>query len=380
MVRSKIKTLGIVAVLMVLSVLALYFAQALLMPKYMSNVKEGALIAEYYKAPKNNDVIFIGDCEVYENISPVTLWQEYGITSYIRGSAQQLIWQSYYLLEETLRYETPKVVVFNVLSMKYNEPQNEAYNRMTLDGMKWSDSKAASIRASMTEKESFISYVFPLLRFHSRWSALTKEDFRYMFSKDMVSYNGYLLQTKRKGVTTQPRKTPLADYSFGENAWDYLDKITQLCKEKNIRLVLMKAPTIYPVWYDEWEEQIKDYAAQKDLPYYNFLESIQESGIDLTTDTYDAGLHLNVWGAEKLSRYFGQILRTECDLPDHRQDSAVLSYWKNDMKQRKEQQIDEKILDNGAVYCSDRNFTCRLRHSIRQQCKKSAERLHFYHR
>ena len=46
----------------------------------------------------------------------------------------------------------------------------------------------------------------------------------------------------------------------------------------------------------------------------------------------------------------------------------------------KEQQIDEKILDNGAVYCSDRNFTCRLRHSIRQQCKKSAERLHFYHR
>ena len=132
MVRSKIKTLGIVAVLMVLSVLALYFAQALLMPKYMSNVKEGALIAEYYKAPKNNDVIFIGDCEVYENISPVTLWQEYGITSYIRGSAQQLIWQSYYLLEETLRYETPKAVVFNVLSMKYNEPQNEAYNRCLL--------------------------------------------------------------------------------------------------------------------------------------------------------------------------------------------------------------------------------------------------------
>ena len=97
----------------------------------------------------------------------------------------------------------------------------------------------------------------------------------------------------------------------------------------------MKAPTIYPVWYDEWEEQIKDYATQNDLPYYNFLESMQESGIDLTTDTYDAGLHLNVWGAEKLSCYFGQILRTECDLPDHRQDSAVLSYWQ-EMEERYE--------------------------------------------
>lgn len=69
----------------------LYFLQALLVPKYMDNTKEGALIGEYYQNAGNNDVIFIGDCEVYENFSPITLWEEYGITSYIRGSAQQLI-------------------------------------------------------------------------------------------------------------------------------------------------------------------------------------------------------------------------------------------------------------------------------------------------
>ena len=51
--------------------------------------------------------------------------EKYGITSYIRGSAQQLVWQSYYLLEETLKYEKPKVVVFNVLAMKYNEPKRK---------------------------------------------------------------------------------------------------------------------------------------------------------------------------------------------------------------------------------------------------------------
>ena len=67
------------------------------MPKYVDDVIEGALIAEYYEEDKEHDVIFIGDCEVYENFSPAVLWQEYGIHSYIRGSAQQLIWQSYYL-------------------------------------------------------------------------------------------------------------------------------------------------------------------------------------------------------------------------------------------------------------------------------------------
>ena len=52
-----------------------------------------------------------------------------------------MAWQSYYLLEETLKYEKPDVVVFNVLALKYNEPQSEAYNRLTLDGMKLSKLK-----------------------------------------------------------------------------------------------------------------------------------------------------------------------------------------------------------------------------------------------
>ena len=47
----------------------------------------------------------------------------------------------------------------------------------------------------MTEEESFLSYVFPLLRFHSRWKELSAEDFTYLFSKPTLSHNGYLMQT-----------------------------------------------------------------------------------------------------------------------------------------------------------------------------------------
>ena len=81
------------AVLWVLILTAgLWLLNALFMPKYMSDIPEGALIAEYYKEETDHDVVFIGDCEVYENFSPDLLWREYGVTSYIRGSAQQLIW------------------------------------------------------------------------------------------------------------------------------------------------------------------------------------------------------------------------------------------------------------------------------------------------
>lgn len=320
------------------AVLILALLQALLVPKYMTVTPEGAMISEYYDCAEGNDVIFIGDCEVYESFSPITLWNEYGIASFIRGSAQQTIWQSYYLMEETFRYETPKVMVFNVLSMKYDTPEStgnpqrrEAYNRMTLDGMRWSDCKWKSILASLTseekEKEAMVTYLFPLLRYHDRWSKLTEEDIVYWLKRDRVTDNGYLMQTGIKPADEPYLSAPIADYSFGNNSWAYLDKMTALCKEKGTQLVLIKAPSLYPVWWWEWDQQISEYAQNHDLLYINMLEFQQEIGIDWSRDTYDAGLHLNVFGAEKTAAWFGRILSEECGVPDRRTDPALKALW-----------------------------------------------------
>lgn len=310
----------------------LFFLQKLLMPKYMSEIPEGNLIEEYYKEVKKHDVIFIGDCEVFSNVSPVTLWEKYGITSYIRGSAQQLIWQSYYLLEETLKYEKPKVVVYNVLAMKYNEPQKEAYNRLTLDGMKLSLQKIKAIKASMTEGEDFITYIFPLLRYHSRWNELKAEDFKYLFRKDKVSHNGYLMRVDVKPAGYIPTGRMLADYRFGDNSYHYLDKMTELCKRNNIELILIKSPSVYPYWYPQWDQQMKDYAKEHDLKYINFLELADEMGIDYETDTFDGGLHLNLSGAEKFTTYFGEILSRDFNLPDHRNEDEYQKIWEDKVR------------------------------------------------
>ena len=64
--------------------------QRLVVPKYADGLPEGNFTAEYYDETTDHDVILIGDCEVYENIDSICLWSEYGITSYIRGNAQQL--------------------------------------------------------------------------------------------------------------------------------------------------------------------------------------------------------------------------------------------------------------------------------------------------
>lgn len=316
----------------VLLIVVLLSIQRLVVPKYMDNIVEGSLIETYYDAKKDHDVVFIGDCEVYENFSPITLWENYGLKSFIRGSAQQLIWQSYYLMEETLKYEKPDVIIFNVLSMKYNEPQNEAYNRMNLDGMKLSMSKIKSIKASMTNDEKMIDYIFPILRFHSRWNQLEAQDLKYYFEKEDIFHNGYYMRVDVKPVESFPRKKPLADYALGDNVYDYLEKMTQLAKENNVELVLIKAPTIFPVWYDEWDEQIEEFAKANDLMYLNFLELTEEANIDFSQHTYDGGLHLNLQGAEHLSMYFGKILKENFQLEDHRKNPESVKLWKEKAK------------------------------------------------
>ena len=319
--KNKIaKRAAALAVFIIVMLIALYLLQKLMMPKYMSDIPEGAMVEEYYQETTDHEVLFVGDCEVYENFSPITLYEDYGITSYIRGSAQQLTWQSYYLLEDALRYETPKVVVFNVLAMKYNEPQSEAYNRMSIDGMKMSSSKIGAIQASMTEEEHMLDYIFPILRYHSRWSDLSAEDVKYMFHKDKVSHNGYYMRVDVRPVDGFPEPEKLSDYTLGDKAMEYLDKMRVLCEENGIELVLVKSPSLYPYWYDEWDEQITVYAQEYGLDYFNYEKLAPEIGIDYNTDTYDAGLHLNLSGAEKLSRYFGEYLTENYDLTDYRDD------------------------------------------------------------
>lgn len=322
-------TLSIIAGILSL-VLVLGVAQRVLTPKYVSEAQDGRLVAEYYDSAKNHDVVFVGDCEIYENISPVTLWQEYGISSYMRGSPQQLIWHSYYMMEDTLRYETPKAFVFNVLSMKYGEPQSEPYNRLALDGMRWSKTKADAINASMMDDEEFLSYVFPLLRYHSRWSELKAEDFVYVFQDvPQLSINGYLMRIDVDGIDALRPGQEGKDAPIADICWEYLDKMRLLCEEKGVEFILMKAPTGTPQWhwYDSWDQAVKAYAEKHGLRYYNFLENIEDIGLDFNTDTYDRGGHLNLSGAEKMGSYFGKILRDDVGIAGHKGEADYEAIW-----------------------------------------------------
>ena len=112
----------------------------------------------------------------------------------------------------------------------------------------------------------------------------------------------------------------LDDYTLPAIGFEYLDKMQALCKDNGIQLILIKSPSEYPYWYEEWDAQVAAWAEQNEVPYLNMLLLSDEIGIDMQTDTYDGGMHLNLSGAEKLSTWFGAYLTENYALEDHRSD------------------------------------------------------------
>lgn len=416
------KKIAVGGISLVVAVALFFGLQRLVVPKYAGDTPlEGNFTAEYYGEDTGHDVIMVGDCEVYENFDPMVLWKEYGITSYIRGNAQQLVWQSYYLLEDTLRHEKPKMVIYNVQSLTHGEPQREEYNRMCLDGMKWSKVKADAINASMCKGENFLDYVFPILRYHSRITDLTKNDVKYYLEPRKITHNGYymridtlpasqsdvadpswLLGTEEEKKSAQSGENEIVDpwaeidereedstdveddaiddpwadiqgaeeadgedgagivepgtdaaqssaegdKKFSAYAMKYLDKMRKLCEKEGIKLLLVKAPSLAPQWYDGQNQQVLDYAEKYGLDYVNFYELLEETGIDYETDTYDGGLHMNYSGAKKLSHYLGSYLKKHTDWEDHRDDANLSKVYEEklqfqeEMKEAQQRELD----------------------------------------
>lgn len=329
-----VRVIGIIFVFFLLFL----FLNRLVSPKYRTSLVEGSMTSAFYKEKMNHEIIFLGDCEVYANISPMVLYEEEGITSYVRGNSKQLLPQSYYVLKETLHYEIPKYVIFNVNALRYTEEEkSESYNRLMMDEMKWSKEKLAMIKASMTEEETIFSYIFPILRYHDRITNLTTEDFEYFFQDKQTTYNGFLINKNIKSVTTLPTKKILGSYDFPKENMEYLEKIVQLCEENKITLIFIKAPSLYPYWYEEYDSNVQEFAKENHIDYYNFTEEISEIGLDFSTDTYDGGLHLNLNGATKFSRYLAKLLKENYSLKDYRLDKEVSNIYNKKQEEYKKE-------------------------------------------
>ena len=292
--------------------------------KFTDNNCQSYTAAELYEQEPNSiEVAIGGSSQAVFCINAMELYEKYGISSYATGSPNQAILCSLGWLRELNKTQDIKVAVLDVSQLF--EEVREPYYRQTLDTMKLSMNKIDIVRQHIAESEeadSLLSYVFPIIKYHSRWEDLGKVDFTFSTDNSPM-YLG----------------TRMADYVYSFGSYDELmrdetelesvpvmveyqknglEKYAAYCEENGIELVLIKTPK--EDWTETKDTETRKLADELGLEYINLSsrEWCEKMGIDYHSDFKDPQ-HLNVRGADKVADAVGQYLAENFDLTDFRE-------------------------------------------------------------
>lgn len=293
------------------------------------------------------DVVFVGNSDMYHGFSPMELWRTKGIAAYTIGEPLQTPKMAYDRIKDMLRYQSPKLLVLEV-DGTFSSSNTKKADRIPLP---------KKVKHTIKNfKENFkgiddalgtaISFVFPLVKHHSRWNELTKNDFSNL--KMAYHYVG-------KGFVIENRVKPYhggMDYMAPSDEVDvisqvnqkYMDLIVNLCKKKGMELLLIEIPSASS-WNYPKHNAIAQFADKNQLQFLDFNLLTDKIGFDWLTDTKDRGNHLNSHGADKVTAYLSNYIQKEYRLVNRHND-PIYSDWKSDLheydKNRKES-ADEQL-------------------------------------
>lgn len=295
-------------------------------------------IHAFYNEPEDSiDVLFMGSSPILRGVSPMVMWNQQGFTSYVRASALQAPAVTYGLLEESLEYQNPELVVLlcDNIFLDFDYAEREGDLRRALDGMKISKYKFQIVSeiTAADDRQTLLSYLFPLFRYHERWkevdwaeaepTPLMKHSFKkgnvYLRGGEPLEYPENFMEST--GVTMP---------NFNENAKSYIEKTIQLCKEKNIPVLMLHMPKMS--WSYEQSMAMENFAKEMDVDYLDCDREEIRTQLDLdpAVDYYDQG-HMNLGGSIKLSQWFGAYLDSTYDLPNHKNEEKYQG-WNEDFK------------------------------------------------
>jgi hypothetical protein len=287
---------------------------------------------DFYNQDEDFDVLFFGTSHVINAIYPMELWRDYGIVSYNMSNHSENICTNYWQLINALKYTTPKVVVVDLYAVDGDGKVNEKYLHNVMDSMPFSITKVR-MTMDLLEKDKWAEYLFDFSLYHSRWEELEPNDFNPVtdLTKGAELYSEVT-------INMPPELIPKEQYDGADRTNKrYLQKIIDLCRERNIDIVLIYIPYSIPVGELEVANWGYVIAEDNNVPYLNFV--YEDLDINYATDCVDESHHLNTSGAKKVTDYLGKYLAENYDIEDKR-DIPEYSFWNDDYKEYKQMKLE----------------------------------------
>lgn len=293
---------------------------------------ESDMVHSFYSLERDTvDVLCLGSSHGYSSFQSNVLWDEFGITSYVMCSYRQTVASSYYLLKEALRYQKPKVVLFESYFVRIKKKYaQDSFLRLTFDGTRLGPVKYEMIEDFLGNRglKDKLSYYIPFIKYHSRWSDLKDWDFNKKPYLHGSILDNVTVPAEDPGIPEEIDEIP-------ETSEEYLEKIRELCLENGIQLIVYAAPYGVEDDYETYAQGqrvnngLEAYLEERDVPFF-YYQKTGEAGIDFSTDFRD-NTHMNFSGAQKITRHLGHYLEGRYGLEDHRGEEGYQT-WEEDFR------------------------------------------------
>ena len=292
--------------------------------KVLANKSSVEQFEPFLSQQEDFDVLFFGTSHVQDAILPMYLWKEYGIVSYNMGTTASRIPTTYWGMKMALEHTSPRLIVMDCAYVYYDQKINTTTGNLhkLFDAFPLSTVKTQAVFDLCGDLNTRFEMLFPLSMYHVRWNDLAMNDFHPAISKTM----GNVLLTD-----TTPVKIPTVDMESFSNVESrgvaYLQKIADLCREKNIDLLL----TFIPFKYNKKSKNdcafMLPFSQKNGLPYLdgNMLDTLLNDQIDYANSEKNNS-HVNWSGALKLTSFIGRFIKENYDIPDRRR-SLEYDFW-----------------------------------------------------
>src|SRR5574344_1639570 len=151
----------------------------------LSPYKTSSLLKDINKEKRNSiDAIFVGDSDVYTDISPMEIYEKYGFSTYDYASPAISNITLYYLMQEALKNQHPKVVVMDT-AMVFDRNDDTHFTHVALDPIKFDKIKQKAINDKIYHLSNLEKFEFflPIFKFHDRWKNISAYDFYKIFTR-----------------------------------------------------------------------------------------------------------------------------------------------------------------------------------------------------
>ena len=322
----------ILLVVPILMLLSNHYAEAA--TRNHVNVWNQQRVLDFYALEDNTlDILFIGSSHSYCTFAPALIDEALGTESFQFGMPLQYPDSSYFMLKEALKTQSPSVVVmelyWDVMDKDFDIKQVDTLFEAFFDDEEFT---RAYIKEIFPLNE-LLKYFFPIIRYQQDFLAFQNKQLTNKLEAELgvnqnkekqtgverYDYRGfmycdYVILESKFGAGNQFSQFDGKNWAFSKVQVKYLERIIELCKAKNIRLLFTTAP-VAPISleimknYDAVHTAVSDFAKKNQIPYLDFNTEQLEKNL-FRNEHFRDDAHLNYSGAEIANAYFADWMKT----------------------------------------------------------------------